>query len=126
MQKTKSFTLIFIVCSFFLIYSCAPDTTCKLSLKATNKNSVPLTGANVSVFASIKTGTNAPISADVKRSGVTGSSGSIDFTFDNEAIFDVNVTYQGVVNGVVTTYTAAVAVKLEVGKTVSKTITLPF
>jgi hypothetical protein len=58
--------------------------------------------------------------ADVKASGTTDAGGQVNFTFKLPAIYDIKAT----VTSGTRTITGTSIIKLEEGKTVSKTVTL--
>lgn len=94
--------------------SCQKNTDCKLVIKTQRENGNIVSGANVKLFANVKTSSGSTVEADLKAEGVSDGSGSVSFTFKLPAILDIKAvsdTLEGV--GII---------KLEEGKTVDKTV----
>ena len=90
------------------------NTDCKLVIKTQRENGNIVSGANVKLFANVKTSSGSTVEADLKAEGVSDGSGSVSFTFNLPAILDIKAvsdTLEGV--GII---------KLEEGKTVDKTV----
>ncbi len=94
--------------------SCEKNTDCKLIIKTQRENGNIVSGANVKLYANVKTSSGSTVEADLKAEGVSDGSGSVSFTFKLPAILDIKAvsdTLEGV--GII---------KLEEGKTVDKTV----
>jgi len=98
-------------------FSCNKDKTCKVNVKCVNANSgAGVEGANVKLYAPVKTASGGTVVADVKAEGTTNSDGVVSFTFKLPAIFNIQAIKASdslVGTGIVT---------LEEGKTVDATV----
>jgi hypothetical protein len=104
--------------------SCQKETDCIATVKCVDSAGVAVSGATVLLYAQVKDpndpkGTNT-FTADVKASGTSDGGGQVSFTFKLPAIFDVKATKE-IGNK---TYSATSIIKLEVGASVEKTISL--
>jgi len=115
----------FLFCLFvFTCTSCRKETDCKATVNCVDSTGSVMGGAFVQLYAQVKdpndpkgTATNI---ADVKASGNADGGGQIKFTFKLPANFDIKAT--AVVG--TKTITGTSIIKLEEGKSVSKTVTL--
>jgi hypothetical protein len=115
-MKLKLFVTSFTFALMTLVFSssCEKKTDCKLIIKTQKENGSIVSGANIKLYANVKTSSGSIVEADLKAEGVSDASGSVSFTFKLPAILDVKAvsdTLEGV--GVI---------KLEEGKTVDKTV----
>jgi hypothetical protein len=95
-------------------FSCQKKTDCIAQVIIHDSTGHVLRGANVNLFANVKTPNLGTVTADLKANGNTDGSGQVSFTFQQPAIYNIMVSYG--------TYTAASIIKLEVGQTVSQTV----
>jgi len=97
--------------------SCNKNTTCKVNVKCVNaKSGAPVSGADVKLYAPVKTASGGTVEADVKATGTTDANGIVSFTFKLPAIFNIKAVKASdslVGTGMVT---------LEEGKTVEATV----
>lgn len=123
-------SLLFLLSTFLLLaltisgLSCQKETDCTAKVICLDSTGVAISGATVNLFAQVKDpndpkGTNT-FTADVKASGTTDESGQVSFVFELPAIFDIDASK---VIGT-KTYKETSIIKLEVGETVEKTLTL--
>lgn len=124
----KSFLLLF---SGFLISflaftgtSCRKETDCKATVKCVDSTGAIVSNAYVQLYAVVKD-PNDPkgsttYTADVKASGNTDGGGEVKFVFKLPAIYDIKATTSVGTR----TITGTSIIKLEEGKSVSKTVTL--
>jgi hypothetical protein len=121
----KSFLLLFsgfLICfSVFTGTSCQKETDCKAVVKCTDSIGNALPNVSIHLYAQVKD-PNDPAgvstqTADVKADGTTDGGGEVKFTFKLPAIYDIKGS---IVIGT-KTYTGTSIIKLEEGKTVSKT-----
>ncbi|MGZ3932104.1 MAG: hypothetical protein ACXVPQ_04150 [Bacteroidia bacterium] len=96
--------------------SCAKKTDCIANIFVNDSNGVAVNGADVRLFANVKTPQGGTVTADLKANGLTDGEGKVSFTFKLPAIYDVRAA--------VSTRTAASIIKLEEGKAVDKTVTI--
>lgn len=124
----KSFLLLFsalIISGFiFTNTSCRKETDCKATVKCIDSLGNAAGNATIQLYALVKDpndpkGTNT-FTADVQAQGVTDAGGEVKFTFKLPAIYDIKAT---MILGA-KTYTGASILKLEEGKSVSKTVTV--
>ena len=124
----KSFLLLFsgFLISFFVFTnsSCQKETDCKAVVKCVDSIGNVVPNANIFLYAQVKDPSDpkgvATQTADVKANGTTDGGGEVKFTFKLPAIYDV----KGSVLMGTKTYTGITIIKLEEGKTVSKTVTV--
>ncbi|RME18383.1 MAG: hypothetical protein D6799_02970 [Bacteroidetes bacterium] len=101
-----------------LVYvSCNKKTECKVNVKCVDASTgTGVSGANVKLYAPVKTAGGGTVEADVKAEGTTDSYGVVSFTFKLPAIFNIKAqkTSDSLIGtGIVT---------LEEGKTVETTV----
>jgi hypothetical protein len=109
---------------FFSTTSCKKDTECKATVKCIDSVGNAVGNADVILFAVVKDpndpkGTTTH-TADVKANGVTDVGGEVSFTFKLPAIYDIKATASSGNKSI----TGLSIIKLEEGKSVSKTVTL--
>jgi hypothetical protein len=124
----KSFLLLFsaLIISGFIFTgtSCRKETDCKATVKCIDSLGNVAGNATIQLYALVKDpndpkGTTT-FTADVQAQGVTDAGGEVKFTFKLPAIYDIKAT---MILGA-KTYTGASILKLEEGKSVSKTVTV--
>ena len=113
--KLGSFAVaVAIVLTIILPISCKKETTCYANITVIDATTlVPVTGATVMLDCS-SCPNNSTLQTDQTS---TDASGRAAFTFKYEAVLDIHVTLGA--------RTATGVVKLEAGKTVEKTVSLP-
>lgn len=124
----KSFLFLFSgVLIFFFVFtgtSCQKETDCKATIQCVDATGMALGNASVHLYAPVKDPSDpkgvATQTADVKAEGVTDGGGEVKFTFKLPAIYNVNAS---VLVGT-KTYSGTSILKLEEGKSVSRTVTL--
>jgi hypothetical protein len=124
----KPFLMLFsgflISCLIFTGTSCQKETDCIAVVICTDSVGSTLGNTYVQLYALVKDPTDpkgtATFTADVKANGITDGGGQVKFTFKLPAIYDIKAT--SVVG--TRTVTGASIIKLEEGKSVSKTVTL--
>ena len=107
--------------SIFLLAagSCAKkDETCTAVIKVVGVNGTPANGARVTLTSNFGLGTNNELATYLPAEKLTDLNGLAEFTFRQPAILDIEVTH------ITSSEISTDLIKLEVGKTVSKTITL--
>jgi hypothetical protein len=108
----------------FTSTSCQKQTDCQAVVICTDSVGTALGNTYVQLYALVKDPTDpkgtATFTADVKANGTTDGGGQVKFTFKLPAIYDIKATC---VVGT-KTVTGASIIKLEEGKSVSKTVTL--
>ena len=111
------FALLLLVSVPFLSGCKEEDNSCKLKVmvKKASDPAVRVPGAKIVINKA---------SGNITREGVTDSHGEAFFTFDNEAIFDINVNYQvfDSTGALESTSTGKSTVKLVPGETVEKEV----
>jgi hypothetical protein len=118
--------LVIIVAGFLLSCflltgtSCQKNTDCKATVRVVDTSGVPVSNANVLLYATIKTSNGGTVTADLKANGTTDTGGEVRFTFKLPAIYDIKATQ---VVGT-KTLTGTGIIKLEEGKGSDKTVTL--
>jgi hypothetical protein len=122
---------IFSLClSFFLVTalfislgSCKKETNCIASVQCVDMAGNNVDNATVMLYALVISNDGKKVdTADVRTSGVTDSDGMVKFTFKLPATYDINaIKYIGGQK-----YNKLGVIKLEEGKTVTKTVTMPF
>lgn len=107
--------VLLILASLLFYLSCNKDTTCKVNVKCVLASSgAAVGGANVKLYAPVRTASGGTVVADVKAEGTTNSEGVVSFTFKLPAIFNIQAKKDTLVgNGLVT---------LAEGKTVDATV----
>ena len=113
------FIVLMLSLNYFFI-SCDKNTDCKATVKCVDGNGDAVANAAVKLFANVKTAQNTTVIADLKANGVTDGGGSVSFVFKLPAIYDIKASLTLGTK----TYTGASIIKLEEGKSVSKTVTL--
>lgn len=93
---------------------CAKKTDCIANVYVNDSVGLPVNGADVRLFANVKTPQGGTVTADLKANGLTDEAGKVSFTFKLPAIYDIRAA--------VGTRTAASIIKLEEGKAVDKTV----
>lgn len=108
------------VAAFGFLYmtntSCAKKTDCIANVYCNDSLGMPVNGADVRLFANVKTPQGGTVTADLKANGLTDADGKVSFTFKLPAIYDIRAS--------VATRTAASIIKLEEGKSVDKVVTI--
>ena len=114
----------FLTCLLFTNTSCHKKTDCVAKISTVDSLGNPWNGANVQLYAVVKTGTGAvqtgTVIADVKANGTTDGDGKAQFTFKLPAIYDIKATAT-VGNK---TYVGTGIIKLEEGQTTEQSVTL--
>ncbi|MFH1003931.1 MAG: hypothetical protein V1781_00290 [Bacteroidota bacterium] len=112
-NKIVLYVSTFSLVLFFTFYSCRRNKDCTVVVRVMDISTEgPILGANVSIHPTTQ---SKPTMKG--QTGITDAAGSASFVFKLPAILQVDVTASG--------HTAGTAlVKLEEGKTVSKTIKL--
>lgn len=124
----KSFLVLFsgflITLFVFTGTSCQKETDCKATVNCIDSTGSVVANASVQLYALVKDPNDpkgtATYTADVKANGTTDGGGQVKFTFKLPAIYDIKAT---TVVGTKTLSGASI-IKLEEGKSVSKTVTL--
>jgi hypothetical protein len=109
---------VFILAVVTLIhFSCNKDKTCKVNVKCVNATTgAAVGGANVKLYAPVKTTSGGTVVADVKAEGTTNSDGIVSFTFKLPAIFNIQAVKAS------DSLSGKGIVTLEEGKTVDATV----
>lgn len=119
----KPISLLFLIlfsAVMMLESGCQKDTTCKAVVTCIDSTGSPVQDAYVYLYAPVKSADGkTTYTGDITASGNTDSDGSIQFSFELPAIFDVKAT---AVRS--KTLTGTAVIKLEEGSTVDKTVTL--
>lgn len=105
---------------FLMITSCKKKTDCVANIVCNDSTGVGVSGAQVFLFANVKTPQQGTVTADIRATGITDGSGRVSFTFKLPAIF--NVTASKAVGSA--TLDGAQIIKLEEGKTVEKIVVI--
>lgn len=101
--------------------SCKKETDCKARIKCVDSLSAAVPGANVLLYAIVKSPDGkTTYTADLKANGTTSGEGQVEFVFKLPAIYDIKATKTVGSR----TLTGVGIIKLEEGKTVEKTVTL--
>ncbi|MBI3519530.1 MAG: hypothetical protein HY062_09270 [Bacteroidetes bacterium] len=96
--------------------SCEKKTDCKLTIRTVDSSGMAFAGANVKLYANVKTASGSTVEADLKAEGVSDAAGSSTYTFKLPAILDIKAVSGG--------KTGIGIIKLEEGKMVEKVVTL--
>lgn len=119
--------LVIIVAGFLLSCflltgtSCQKNTDCKATVRVMDSTgAMPVSNANVLLYATVKTSNGGTVTADLKANGTTDSGGEVRFTFKLPAIYDIRATQ---VVGTKTLVGTGI-IKLEEGKGSEKVVTL--
>jgi hypothetical protein len=114
----------FLISTFIFTHtSCKKtDTDCIASIRCVDSTGKSLPNASVLLYATVQSATNPAVTytADLKANGTTDNAGQVKFTFQFPAIYDVLAT--ATVNS--KTITGTSIIKLEVGETIAKTVTV--
>ena len=103
--------------------SCKKNTDCIAQINTVDSLGNPWSGANVQLYAVVKTGsgtTTGTVIADVKANGTTDGDGKAKFTFKLPAIYDIKATASIGTK----TFVGSGIIKLEEGQHTEKTVTL--
>jgi hypothetical protein len=102
--------------------SCKKNTDCKATVKCVeDSTSAAVAGALVELYAEVKSPDGkTTYTADLKATGTTAGDGSVQFTFQLPAIYDIKATKVVGTNTIV----GKGIIKLEEGKTVEKTVVM--
>src|SRR5688500_13493630 len=74
----------------FSASSCKKETDCKARIKCVDSLSAPVAGANVLLYAVVKSPDGkTSYTADLKANGTTGNEGQVEFVFELPAIYDI-------------------------------------
>lgn len=96
--------------------SCNKPTDCKVIITVLDSNNAPVAGATVKLYSS-----NPP--GQVQATGTTDGSGNADFNFKLPAIFDIAAS-KTVTVPVTQTMTGTGIIQLQIGQTVTSTVTI--
>ncbi len=121
-MKLKGILIGLAVVGIFFLFntSCKKNTDCVASVQCLDSAGIGMSGADVLLYANVKTTTGGTVTADLKGSAVTDASGRVSFTFKLPAIYDIKATK---IVGT-TTMTGVSIIKLEEGKTIEKVLTV--
>lgn len=100
--------------------SCKKKTDCIASVQCLDSIGNNWSGANVQLYAIVKTANNGTVVADLKANGDSDGDGKVKFTFKLPAIYDIKATYKKGSR----TYVGTGIIKLEEGQTTEKAVTL--
>jgi len=109
--------LLGVIC--FTNTSCDKKTDCIGKVICVDSLGGLMSGANVQLFADVKTATGGTVTADLRANGVTDASGQVSFTFKLPAIYDVRCSKPGAGGYLMT---GASIIKLEIGQETDKTV----
>lgn len=116
-NKVSFLGIISVIVSSLVYISCNKNTDCKVNVKCVNSSTgAAVSGANVKLFANVKTASGGTVQADVKAEGTTDSYGVVSFTFKLPAIFNIQATKTS------DSLIGTALVTLEEGKTVESTV----
>jgi hypothetical protein len=107
-------------CLFFTNTSCRKKTDCVALIHCVDSAGGNWSGANVQLYAIVKTANGGTVVADIKANGDTDGDGKAKFTFKLPAIYDIKATFKSGLK----TYVGTGIIKLEEGETVEKGVTL--
>jgi hypothetical protein len=110
------FKFLAIAFTGLVIFSCEHKTDCIAVIQCHDEMGRPVIGANVELFAMVKTPDHGLLKADLRASGVTDDAGTVSFFFKLPAVYDVAVNKES--------KTGKGIVKLEEGKSVSEEVIL--
>lgn len=82
---------ILFLAAISILISCNKNKDCKVNVICRDKNGALVTGAEVHLYANVKTQYGGNVKADIQSKGVTDSQGGVTFTFELPAIYDVKV-----------------------------------
>lgn len=116
-------SFVLIVALFIGLGSCKKETSCVASIQCVDMAGNNVDNATVMLYALVISNDGKKVdTADVRTSGITDSDGMVKFTFKLPATYDINaIKYIGGQK-----YNKLSVIKLEEGKTVTKTVTMPF
>jgi hypothetical protein len=118
--------LLVIIAGFFLSCfiltgtSCKKNDDCIATVNCVDSVGAGWSGANVQLYAIVRTSNGGTVQADLKANADTDGDGKAKFTFKLPAIYDIKATSKKGSK----TYVGTGIIKLEAGKTVDQTITL--
>jgi len=107
-------------CLFFTNTSCNKNTDCIATVNCVDSTGANWSGANVMLYAVVKTANGGTVVADIKANGTTDGDGKAKFTFKLPAIYDIKAT--STIGS--KTYLGSGIIKLEEGQSSEKTVTL--
>jgi hypothetical protein len=107
-------------CLCFTSTSCKKNTDCIATVHCVDSVGTAWSGANVQLYATVKTTSGGTVVADVKANGDTDGDGKVKFTFKLPAIYDIKATAKKGTK----TYVGSGIIKLEEGQGTEKTVTL--
>ena len=115
----KFFSFVLLTIVFLAAGSCADkDETCTAVIKVVGANGTPANGARVTLTSQFGLSQSSELATYLPAEMLTNVNGIATFTFRYPAILDVEVTH------VTSSEVSSDLIKLEVGETVNKTITL--
>ena len=79
-------------CICFTSPSCRKKTDCVASIHCVDSAGGNWSGANVQLYAIVKTSNGGTVVADIKANGNTDGDGKVKFTFKLPAIYDIRAT----------------------------------
>lgn len=107
-------------CLFFTNTSCKKNTDCVASIQCVDSAGAGWSGANVQLYATVKTANGGTVVADLKANADADGDGKVKFTFKLPAIYDIKATFKKGSR----TYIGTGIIKLEEGQRTEKTVTL--
>lgn len=121
-MKLKLFiaTLAFAFLTIGLSTSCEKKTDCKVTIKTVDTTGFAVSNVRVKLYANVKNSTGATLEADLKAEGTSDASGQTTFTFKLPAILDIKALALVGTDSI----KGIGIVKLEIGKSVEKTVTM--
>jgi hypothetical protein len=120
-------TVAIFAIGFLCVTSCKKNTDCVGVVICNDSTGTGISGAQVYLYANVKTPVGGTITADIRASGVTDEAGRVSFTFKLPAIYDIMAIKSVAATSTASaakTYSAISIIKLEEGKTIDKTVTL--
>lgn len=102
--------------SLLTFTSCQKKTDCIATVICKDVNGLPLRGVTIQLYALVEMPSHATTTADIRANGISDESGKVTFTFKLPAIFDIKAS--------IGSLTGTGIVKLEVGNSVEKTLTI--
>lgn len=116
-NRMNFFGVLIVFVSTMMYLSCNKNTDCKVNVKCVDASTgSAVSGADVKLFANVKTASGGTVQADVKAEGTTDSYGVVSFTFKLPAIFNISATKTS------DSLAGTALVTLEEGKTVESTV----
>ena len=111
----------FVLSCFFLTNtSCRKNTDCIATVHCVDSVGAPWSGANVQLYAIVRTSNGGTVQADMKANADTDGDGKVKFTFKLPAIYDIKATSKKGTK----TWVGTGIIKLEEGQTSDQTVTL--